>query len=59
MGRVRRVDLGKMVYHALNRSNFRSRLFKEEAHYEDFLGRNGTRHHFPLTPFFLFIWCPF
>ena len=38
MGRVRRVDVGEMVYHALNRANFRSRLFKRDAHYEDFLG---------------------
>ena len=37
MGRVRRVDVGNMVYHALNRANFRSRLFKKDAHYEDFL----------------------
>lgn len=27
MGRVWRVDVGEMVYHALNRANFRSRLF--------------------------------
>jgi len=27
-----------MIYHALNRANFRSRLFPETAHYEDFLG---------------------
>jgi hypothetical protein len=46
MRRVWRVDVRRMVYHALNRSNFRSRLFKEEAHYEDFLGRNGARHRF-------------
>ena len=26
------------VYHALNRANSRSRLFRETAHYEDFLG---------------------
>ena len=38
MGRVRRVDVGEMVYHALNRANFRSRLLKSDAHYEDFLG---------------------
>ena len=37
MGRVRRVDVGGMVYHALNRANFRSALFKKEAHYKDFL----------------------
>ena len=38
MGRARRVDIGGMVYHAWNRANFRSRLFRETAHYEDFLG---------------------
>jgi putative transposase len=38
MGRARRVDVGGMIYHALNRANFRSRLFRETAHYEDFLG---------------------
>jgi putative transposase len=27
-----------MIYHALNRANFRSRLFRGAAHYEDFLG---------------------
>ena len=37
MGRVHRVDVGGMVFHALNRANFRSALFKREAHYEDFL----------------------
>jgi len=41
MGRVRRVDVGGMVYHALNRANFGSRLFKKEAHYQDFLGLMG------------------
>jgi putative transposase len=30
-----------MVYHALNRANFRSRLFKKEGHYEDFLALVG------------------
>jgi putative transposase len=37
MGRVQRVDVGGMVYHALNRANFRSVLFQKEAHYQDFL----------------------
>ena len=37
MGRVRRVDVGEMVYYGWNRANFRSRLFKAEAHYQDFL----------------------
>jgi putative transposase len=31
------VDVGGMVYHVLNRANFRSRLFKKPAHYQDFL----------------------
>jgi REP-associated tyrosine transposase len=37
MGRVMRVDVGGMVYHALNRANFRSRLFQRDAHYQGFL----------------------
>jgi putative transposase len=37
MGRVRRVDVGGMVYHGWSRANFRSRLFKTAAHYQDFL----------------------
>ena len=38
MSRVRRVDVGGEIYHALNRANFRSRLFKTDGHYRDFLG---------------------
>jgi len=38
MGRVRRMDVGGAIYHVLNRANFRSRLFKKPAHYDDFLG---------------------
>ena len=37
MGRVGRVDVGGMVYHVLNRANFRSRLFRSPAHYQEFL----------------------
>ena len=37
MGRARRVDVGGMVYHVLNRANFRSRLFRTAAHYQEFL----------------------
>ena len=37
MGRGRRVDVAGMVYHVLNRANFRSRLFKSPAHYREFL----------------------
>ena len=38
MSRVQRMDVGGEIYHALNRANFRSRLFKADAHYQDFLG---------------------
>src|SRR5579872_6985427 len=38
MGRARRVDVGGMIYHVLNRANFRSRLFRQTRQYEDFLG---------------------
>ena len=37
MGRGRRVDVGGLVYHVLNRANFRSRLFRKPAHYQAFL----------------------
>jgi len=37
MGRVRRVDVGGMVYHGLNRANFGTALFKKQEHYGDFL----------------------
>jgi len=32
------VDVGGEIYHALNRANFRSPLFRTDAHYQDFLG---------------------
>jgi hypothetical protein len=35
-----------MLYHALNRANFRSRLFKKAAHYEDFLAPPEESLHF-------------
>ena len=37
MARVQRMDVGGTVYHALNRANFRSALFRRESHYRDFL----------------------
>src|SRR5208282_3638694 len=37
MGRGRRVDVRGEIYHVLNRANFRSRLFKTPAPYQDFL----------------------
>ena len=37
MSRVRRVDVGGMIYHVLNRANSRSRWFRSPAHYGAFL----------------------
>jgi REP element-mobilizing transposase RayT len=34
-----------MIYHALNRANFRSRLFRRDAHYQEFLGVVGESLH--------------
>jgi len=31
------MHVGGMVYHAPNRANFRSALFKNDGHYQDFL----------------------
>ena len=35
-----------MIYHALNRANFRSKLFRKAAHCEDFLGIVEEGLHF-------------
>ncbi len=56
MARVRRVDVGGMIYHALNRENFRSQLFRKAAHYEDCPAAVGESWHFGrprkgMTPF--------
>lgn len=37
MGRVTRLDVGNLVYHVLNRANFRSKLFSKDKHYQGFL----------------------
>lgn len=37
MGRVPRVDVGNMVYHALNRANFRFQIFSKDREYQEFL----------------------
>jgi len=46
MARARRMDVGGEIYHALNRANFRSRLFKTEAQYQDFLAIAGEALQF-------------
>ena len=56
MDRVRRVGVGGMIYHAPNRANFRSQLFRKAAHYEDFPAAVGESWHFGrprkgMTPF--------
>ena len=55
MGRVRRVDVGGMVYHGWNRANFRSRLFKAGAHYQDFLALLGESME--LVPMRILAYC--
>ena len=37
MGRATRVDIGDLVYHVLNRANFRSQLFSQDKHYREFM----------------------
>ena len=37
-----------MVYHALNRANFRSPLFKKEVHYQGFLALVGESDFVPM-----------
>lgn len=37
MGRATRVNIGDMVYHVINRANFRSRFFSKDKHYQNFL----------------------
>ena len=55
MGRVRRLEVGAMVYHALNRANFRSALFKKGAHYQDFL--DVVKESLSLVPMRLLAYC--
>ena len=38
MARVKRVDVGGVIYHVLNRANFRSHLFRSPGHYQTFVG---------------------
>ena len=55
MGRVRRLEVGAMVYHALNRANFRSTLFKKDSHYQDFL--DVVKESLSLVPMRLLAYC--
>ena len=40
------MDVGGLVYHALDQASFRSWLFKKEGHYEDFLALVGESLEF-------------
>jgi putative transposase len=40
------MDVGGMIYHVLNRANFRSPLFRKPAHYNDFLAIVKERMNF-------------
>ena len=55
MARVKRVEVGGMVYHALNRANFRSTLFRSDAHYQDFL--DAVNESLSLVPMRLLAYC--
>ena len=55
MSRVRRVDVGGMVYHVLNRANFRSRLFRNPAHYRAFL--DIVKESMNLVPMRILAYC--
>ena len=55
MGRVKRLEVGGMVYHALNRANFRSALFKKDAHCEDFL--DVVKESLSLVPMRILAYC--
>ena len=37
MGRPERIDLGGMVYHVINRADFRSTLFVKDKGYRQFI----------------------
>ena len=37
MGRPERIDIGGIVYHVINRANFRSTLFFKEKEYQQFI----------------------
>ena len=55
MGRVSRVDVPDMVYHVLNRANFRSSLFRVDKHYQSFV--NILREAKEFTPMRILAYC--
>ena len=55
MGRVTRADVGGVVYHVLNRANFRSTLFRGPQEYDDFM--KVIRESLELTPMRILAYC--
>ncbi|MDO8469714.1 MAG: transposase [bacterium] len=55
MGRASRVEVGDIVYHVLNRANFRFKLFSKNAHYQKFLGI--MEEAMELTPMRILAYC--
>ncbi len=55
MGRALRVDVGGMVYHVLNRANFRSRLFENNKQYQEFV--NILKEAQEYTPMRILAYC--
>src|SRR3989344_586902 len=56
MGRAPRVDVGNLVYHVLNRANYRSTIFStanEYRHFEDLLAEAVRRYHMRLLAYVL------
>lgn len=55
MGRALRTDVGDMVYHVLNRANFRFKLFSKNGHYQEFL--NILREALDFVPMRILSYC--
>jgi putative transposase len=55
MGRVIRADVGGVVYHVLNRANFRSTLFRTQKEYKIFL--DIIRESIELSPMRVLAYC--
>jgi len=55
MGRTMRVDVGNMVFHVLNRANFRLKLFHKKEQYQGFL--DIIREALEFTPMRILAYC--
>jgi len=55
MGRPPRVDVGNVVYHVINRGNFRSLLFEDRLAYDDFMSLVADA--LPVAPMRILAYC--